>query len=290
MPDEASAMYLTGGDQKRRLKLQGGSLTRYRWDAGFNMVHEENYWGPLERTYVHHPLNWTGVGTVLGDVAGANPATGDYRYYMHDHLGSTRMLYAQNKALLGQYRFTPYGEAYDLRGAPLGRGFTGQIWDAASGQYYFPMRHYAPAFGRWTSREPFSFDGPNMYHYGFGSPINGFDLWGLSWWSRVRDWWNDWWGDKPLTVTPPTPDVPKLPPVQPTPRPPGGIQPNLPGFGRTAEEVPIGAPLKPGRGLMRPAGPGLGPAGTVAEGLNALGKAFPHFERRRNDILRECGN
>ncbi len=131
--------------------------------------------GMLEMNYVHHPLNWTGVGTVLGDVAGSNPAAGDYRHYFHDHLGSTRMLYAQNKALLAQYRFTPYGEAYDLRGAPLTRGFTGQLWDPALGQYYFPMRHYAPGLGRWASREPSGIDGPNLYHYVFGNPIHFVD-------------------------------------------------------------------------------------------------------------------
>ncbi len=184
VPGEGSATYETGADHKLRARTEGGTTTRYRWDAGFNILNDENGAGTLERTYVHHPLNWTGVGTVLADVAGSNPAAGDYRYYFHDHLGSTRMLYAQNKALLAQYRFTPYGEAYDLRGAPLTRGFTGQLWDPALGQYYFPMRHYAPGLGRWTSREPSGIDGPNLYHYGFGSPINGYDFLGL----RFLNW------------------------------------------------------------------------------------------------------
>ena len=48
----------------------------------------------------------------MAHVDGTSPSTGAYAYYLRDHLGSTRALYDQAKARVGEYDFAPYGEDY----------------------------------------------------------------------------------------------------------------------------------------------------------------------------------
>jgi hypothetical protein len=62
-----------GGDQKRRSMTAGGVTTGYNWDAGWNVINEENGSGTLARTYFHHPQLLTRA--TLAHVNGANPAT-----------------------------------------------------------------------------------------------------------------------------------------------------------------------------------------------------------------------
>ena len=90
------------------------------------------------------------VANVLADVAGTNPATGAYRYYGSDHLGSTRGLYDGSKSALGSYEYTPYGEVYASSGSTsdITRRYTGHDWDAAAELYYAPYRYYAPGTAR----------------------------------------------------------------------------------------------------------------------------------------------
>ena len=124
------------------------------------------------------------VASVLADVAGTNPATGAYRYYFSDHLGSTRGLYDGSKSALGGYEYTPYGEVYASSGSValggLAAAFTGKPWDAAAQMYYFPYRWYSPSASRWLTRDPLGMaDGPNVYGYVQGNPVENRDLSGL---------------------------------------------------------------------------------------------------------------
>ena len=74
-------------------------------------------------------------------------------------------------------------------GLPLTIGYTGHPWDRALGQYAAPFRYYNPATARWNMRAPLGFvDGPNVYAYVAGNPVNGHDPSGLgSCPSRVPD-------------------------------------------------------------------------------------------------------
>ncbi len=123
------------------------------------------------------------VASVLADVAGTNPATGAYRYYFSDHLGSTRGLYDGSKSALGGYEYTPYGEVYASSGSValggLAAAFTGKPWDAAAQMYYFPYRWYSPSAARWLTRDPLGMvDGPNVYAYVRANVIDLVDLTG----------------------------------------------------------------------------------------------------------------
>ncbi len=124
------------------------------------------------------------VAGVLADVAGMNPATGAYRYYASDHLGSTRGLYDGGTSALGNYEYSSYGELYASSGSValegLAAAFTGKPWDAAAQMYYFPYRWYSPSAARWLTRDPLGMvDGPNVYAYVRGNPITCVDPLGL---------------------------------------------------------------------------------------------------------------
>jgi len=124
------------------------------------------------------------VAGILADVAGTNPATGTWRFYVHDHLGSTRGLYDGSKSVLGGYEYSPYGEVYASGGTVsldgLAAAFTGKPWDAAAQMYYFPYRWYSPSAGRWLTRDPLGMaDGPNVYGYAKSSPVLFRDMLGL---------------------------------------------------------------------------------------------------------------
>jgi RHS repeat-associated protein len=178
-PSEGTVTYEYGGDQKRRERdVSGGDYAWYNWDIGWNVINEENSNGTLSMTYtVDSPA--VQVAGILADASTTNPATGTYRYYNHDNLGSTRRLRASDKSSLGTYEYTPYGQAYATSGVALGNlagAFTGKAWDATSQLYYFPFRYYSPAAARWLTRDPLGMvDGPNVYAYVMGNPVNYLD-------------------------------------------------------------------------------------------------------------------
>jgi RHS repeat-associated protein len=73
----------------------------------------------------------------------------------------------------------------DTRAAGIGSTFlhsyTGQIFDAESGLYYYKRRYYHPALGRFMSRDPAGYiDGSNIYNYVRNNPTRFFDAQGLS--------------------------------------------------------------------------------------------------------------
>ncbi|MBI5093080.1 MAG: RHS repeat-associated core domain-containing protein [Candidatus Hydrogenedentes bacterium] len=161
-PWESAVTYAYGGDGKRRSRTAGGVTAQYKWGAGFDLVNEETSAGALARTYYGR----------LADVAGTDPATGAYRYYHHDHLGSTRRVTDQSKATLAAYEYTPYGEDLFASGpADVMYRYAMLARDSATGLDFAPFRYYMPGAGRWASRDPLGMvDGPNEYGYGIGAP------------------------------------------------------------------------------------------------------------------------
>jgi len=161
--------YEYGGDGKRRERSSTNrvSYTWYNWDAGFNVISEEDESGRLEKTYVGR----------LAHIEGSNPSSGTYRYYFHDHLGSVRNVKNDDKSLYASYEYTPYGQLYSHSGSDVKRRFTGQEWDDDAKLYYFPFRYYGPGTARWITRDPFW--APNLYRYANAKPVTHVDPLGL---------------------------------------------------------------------------------------------------------------
>ncbi|WP_164119481.1 RHS repeat-associated core domain-containing protein, partial [Stenotrophomonas maltophilia] len=70
---------------------------------------------------------------------------------------------------------------YDEYGVPgagnLGRfQYTGQVWIAELGMYYYKARIYSPMLGRFLQADPVGYkDNINLYAYVGNDPINGVD-------------------------------------------------------------------------------------------------------------------
>jgi len=162
---EANVAFEYGGDQKRRGVTTGGVTRQYNWDMGWNVINEEDNAGALVRTYTHNPQEPGRV--TLGHVDGTNPATGAYRYYVHDHLGSTRFVVNDEIDLLATYQYTPYGDILSSNNPNTTTHlFTGHDWNPASNLYFAPYRYYNPQTARWLTRDPLGMvDGPNIYAY-----------------------------------------------------------------------------------------------------------------------------
>ena len=174
IPGEGSVTYNYGGDGKRRERTAGGVTTKYNWTQGIAVVNEENAGGTLTRTYVGH---------TLAHVDGSSPSTGDYEYYFHDHLGSTRRLRAHDKSSHGEYEYTPYGEGHTAKGDFVTRRYAKLDWDTTAQLHFAPFRYMGPRGGRWLTHDPLgTIGGPNRYAYVNNNPLTGTDELGL---------WND---------------------------------------------------------------------------------------------------
>ncbi|NJL54065.1 RHS repeat-associated core domain-containing protein [bacterium] len=83
------------------------------------------------------------------------------------------------------YAYTAFGDLYAQTGTTPNRYlYTGQQFDALTGQYSLRARFYAPGAGRFLSRDvyPVNFRNPielNRYGYVAGNPMNAWDPSGL---------------------------------------------------------------------------------------------------------------
>jgi RHS repeat-associated protein len=115
-------------------------------------------------------------------VTGGN--AGDY-FYTKDHLGSVREVTDDQGTLQARYDYDPYGRVTQTAGTfESDFLFTGHFHHAKSGLHLAPYRAYDADFGRWLSRDPLGWaellpEGPNVYGYVGGNPINHVDPLGL---------------------------------------------------------------------------------------------------------------
>ena len=104
------------------------------------------------------------------------------RFYFFDGQGNTRLLVDGSGQVIDKGAYSAWGKP--LAGfapqTPFGyRGQWGQVADGESGLLHCGARYYAPALGRWLSRDPSGFAcGPNLYAYCADDPANFFDATG----------------------------------------------------------------------------------------------------------------
>ena len=131
-------------------------------------------------------------------------APGGRRYYVSDHLRSTRAVVdpaqaadpssglslaaAAAQAVVEARDYYPFGlrmpgrQVQEAQGAP--QDYTGHELDETTGFHYAGARYYSSALARWGSVDPLADEIParSPYEYSFGNPINYYDPTGLIPW------------------------------------------------------------------------------------------------------------
>ena len=112
------------------------------------------------------------------------------RYYYHQNeMNSVEAISNEQGKLIEKYDYDVYGKMsiYDSLNNPLAGslagnrfGFTGQVYDSATGSYKFFFREYNPSTGLFNQRDLIGYaDGMGMYQYVHDNPANGVDILGL---------------------------------------------------------------------------------------------------------------
>ncbi|MBL8740954.1 MAG: toxin, partial [Myxococcales bacterium] len=105
------------------------------------------------------------------------------RFQLGNHLGSTMLELDETGLIISHEEYTPYGaSAYRAARSSVDVSarryrYTGKERDEETGLYYNGARYLAAWLGRWTSADPIGIgaDGPGLYNYTRGSPINYTD-------------------------------------------------------------------------------------------------------------------
>jgi len=113
-----------------------------------------------------------------------------YRYQLGNHLGSSMLEVDETGLVISYEEYTPYGaSAYQAARSGVDVSarryrYTGKERDEETGLYYNGARYLAAWLGRWTSADPIGIgaDGPGLYNYTRGSPVNYTDPSGTETW------------------------------------------------------------------------------------------------------------
>jgi len=149
-----------------QLTAANGTVTRFLYD-GDALVAEYDSAGAMTRRYVH----WDGADVPIISYTGAGLTAPSYLHA--DHQGS---IVAMSGAA-GVIQINRYDE-YGIPAATNGGRFqyTGQVWLAELGMYYYKARIYSPTFGRFLQTDRIGYAGGiNLYGYVGDDPINGAD-------------------------------------------------------------------------------------------------------------------
>jgi RHS repeat-associated protein len=136
----------------------------------------------LKYSYIYTP-----GGQILAQQAynaGAEPnEPNDLYFYIHDRLGSVRLVISDAGDVNNSYTYSPSGEMFASECAETVYNpflFTGQWWDPEIQQYYLRARMYSPLLSRFTGRDPIlsQFEEPltlHKYLYCVNNPLNLID-------------------------------------------------------------------------------------------------------------------
>lgn len=155
----------------------GGSTTAFAW-FGAQLWMEGGPTGDgvccngntNPRKYIH-------VGGVdrplFSDDAAWNASSPNLTFFHQDRLGSV-VATSSASGVMTPYVYGPYGEPQSWSGSRF--RYTGQIAIPEAQLYHYKARAYDPMMGRFLQTDPIGYgDGPNIYAYVKGDPINGTD-------------------------------------------------------------------------------------------------------------------
>ena len=163
-----TASYTYNGDGLRMSKTVGTTTTNFTWDPSaatpLLLTDGTNY-------YIYGPGNLP--------VEEITP-TGNYYYYHHDRLGSTRLLTDSSGNIAATYTYDPYGNTTATTGTvtnPL--RYAGAYTDPETGLIYLTNRYYDPSTGQFLNVDPLVGLTHAPYSYAADNPVNNTDPSGL---------------------------------------------------------------------------------------------------------------
>jgi RHS repeat-associated protein len=119
----------------------------------------------------------------------AQPAQDDKYFYLHDRLGSVRLVINDSGSVVSHYTYEPFGEVIDDDVTFVNDFlFTGQYFDFEIEEYYLRARQYNPGIARFTSRDPAGREWMTpltlqRYLYCENDPLNRVDPTGRLFWN-----------------------------------------------------------------------------------------------------------
>jgi len=169
----------------------GPTTTRRKYvcgeDGGLPVVLLELDPGPDPNTtddVILRRYYWASGQVLLQEDSDPNTAAAGRYFYLHDRLGSVRLVVNAAGQVKHRYEYDPFGRtqvhqaAADAPENPW--QFAGQFFDPDLGQYYLRARYYHPALPRVTARDPVQgdFEEPLSLHpylYCRSDPVNDVD-------------------------------------------------------------------------------------------------------------------
>ena len=140
--------------------------------------------GFLYRDHLNPVAELDGTGAVVARfVYGSKPHVPDYLVkggatyrVVSDHLGSVRLVVDVATGQIAQrLDYDAFGRiTLDTNPGFQPFGFAGGVYDPQTGLVRFGARDYDPEVGRWTAKDPLSFEAgdSNLYAYVLGDPVN----------------------------------------------------------------------------------------------------------------------
>jgi RHS repeat-associated protein len=167
------ATYDYDGLDRRISRTVNASLTKFIYD-GNNIVADYNISDTCQASYVTPFLDTNLV------VSRSNATY----YYLHDGLGSVRLVVDTSSTVKNGYDYYGVGALFSNSETVTNRyKFTGRELDNESSEYYYRARYYRPSAGtgsRFTQRDPIGYlGGLNIYSYCENNAVNGTDPYGL---------------------------------------------------------------------------------------------------------------
>lgn len=176
MTSYGATAYTYNGDGLRASKTTGHTTTSFVWQPA----------GPTtpgllltdgSTDYVYGP-----GGLPLEQINGSTVL-----YYLHDQLGSTRVLTSSTGAVAATYTYGAYGNLTASTGTVTNPfTFAGGYTDPESGLMYLQHRYYDPATAQFTSVDPLVDTTGAPYAYAAADPINSIDPTGLGFLSKLE--------------------------------------------------------------------------------------------------------